>query len=108
MLLRNVAREPYFGLGIHSDRYAVLFPYPESRGNIVKLTNEEWAEVIKFREDWCLNASESELEVVNERELEIGVRCNDISYSVTQKMIERDEIPPIFNRIINRISLSGE
>jgi hypothetical protein len=55
LLLQNVSSKPYYGLGIHLDRAASLFPYPQQLGTIMYLTDSEWNAIALLREQWCTN-----------------------------------------------------
>lgn len=107
LLLRNVTTRPYFGLGIHLDGTVSLFPYPERRGTIAQVTDKEWANISLFREQWCNDTIIFSENVSGTKTYDLGVRCSDHSYFVTQVTISSDDIPAAVGEIIQRLQLTS-
>jgi hypothetical protein len=106
LLLRNVSSAPYYGLGVHLDRAASLFPYPQRPGVITYVTEAEWNAILLLREQWCTNQIAFSEPQPNESYYDFGVRCGDNSYQVKQGKIAFSQAPLVLEELRDRLEAS--
>lgn len=90
ILLRNVAKEPFFGLEVHLDGLVIKFTYPEGRGNVqsLYLTENERVLVKSFVEVFC----QEELPTSEDSEDEyydLAVKCSDGGFGLNEYGIKQ-------------------